>query len=154
MHMAEGNDNSELAGPSSTALSLFPKLRCSQSADITRKRKAAVNPLHFVLASVGQPDVATLTHSPCPHRSAYGSSLMSSSLSQLASFSARPVEKHIAVSRRGILIDRVSYSSIFSINRLPINKITLRGTTAPLYDFAAKHPKKNFNQGYKNFGKN
>ena len=96
MHMAEGNDSSEVAGPSSTAPSLFPKLRCPQSADIARRREAAVNPLH--LASVGQPGVATLTHSPCPHRSAYGSSLMTSSLSQLASFSARPVEKHVAVS--------------------------------------------------------
>ena len=32
-----------VTGPSSTAPSLFPKLRCPQSADILRKREAAVN---------------------------------------------------------------------------------------------------------------
>ena len=44
-HMAEGND-SETAGPSSTAPSLLAKLRCPQPAEISRKRKVATTELH------------------------------------------------------------------------------------------------------------
>ena len=42
--MTEGNDNSEIVGPSSTVSSLFAKLHCPQPADITRKGKVAIYP--------------------------------------------------------------------------------------------------------------
>ena len=90
--MVEGKNNSEVAGPSLTTPFLFAKLRSLQLADTARERRVSINPCPRGMRRSAA-SMAILTQSLCSRHSVYESSLMSSSLSQLARFYARPIEK-------------------------------------------------------------